>query len=76
MLLDKHEETHFPTATSAYLVSAELGQAKDRAPITPNVCPSLPFMMCHAQCIRPLDPSSSKWHMPRVLVTTVPAGYV
>jgi len=34
----------------------------DRVPITPIVRPSVPFVMCHADCIGPLDPPSSKGH--------------
>jgi len=34
----------------------------DRVPITPMVRPEFPFVMCHADCIGPLDPASSEGH--------------
>jgi len=34
----------------------------DRVPITPMVRPEFPFVMCHADCIGPLEPPSSEGH--------------
>jgi len=34
----------------------------DHVPISPVVCPTLPFTMCHMYCIGPIEPTSSKQH--------------
>jgi len=34
----------------------------DHVPILPIVRPTLPFMVCHMDCIGPIEPASSKQH--------------
>jgi len=34
----------------------------DRVPISPMVRPTLPFTMCHMDCVGPIEPASSKQH--------------
>ena len=39
-----------------------MARKTDRVPISPIMRPTLPFMMCHMDCIGPIEPASSKQH--------------